>query len=136
EAGAKMRAFDEAGEIGDDKRAAEFRAVPARAAIRIYNAKIWLERGERIVSDFGGSRRDDRDERGLARVRETDESNICEQLQLQAKMPLLAGKTIFMFARGLMPGLGEMLIAAAAAPTLRDQHALSRNGEISDGFAR
>src|SRR4029077_12073525 len=87
-------------------------------------------------SDFGASRRDDRDERGLARIREADQSNIGEQLQLQAKMPLLAGKTIFMFARGLMPGLGKMLIAAAAAPALRDQHALSRNGEISNGFAR
>ena len=43
-------------------------------------------------------------------------------------MALFAGKAVFMFARRLMPRLGEILIAAAAAPTLRDQNALARLG--------
>src|SRR5271170_3566922 len=41
-----------------------------------------------------------------------------------------------MFARSLMPGLGKMLIAAATFTTLGNQHALSRHGQVSDGFAR
>ena len=40
------------------------------------------------------------------------------------RCPLFAGLPFFGFARGLMPGLGEVLIAAPAAPALRDQHAL------------
>src|SRR5580658_10061260 len=50
-------------------------------------------------------------------------------------MLFLSRQTIFMFARGLMPGLGKILIAAAAAPALRDQDALARDGQIGDGFA-
>ena len=34
-----------------------------------------------------------------------------------------------------MPGLGEILIAAAPASTLRDEDALSWHGKIGDGFA-
>ena len=52
EAGAFVRAFDEAGEISDDKGAAKLGAVPAGAAVRIDDAEIRLERGERIVGDF------------------------------------------------------------------------------------
>src|ERR1700687_4394202 len=40
-----------------------------------------------------------------------------------------------MLARGLMPGLCEMLVAAAAAPSVHNQHALSGSGEIGDGFS-
>ena len=50
-------------------------------------------------------------------------------------MALFAGKTVFVFARGLMPGFGEILIATAAASTLRDQNALARLGKIRDGLA-
>jgi hypothetical protein len=34
-----------------------------------------------------------------------------------------------------MPGLGEILVAATAAPTLRNQDALPGDGKIRDGFA-
>jgi hypothetical protein len=34
-----------------------------------------------------------------------------------------------------MPGLGEILVATAAASALRDKDALSRFGKIGDGFA-
>src|SRR5258708_26453277 len=50
-------------------------------------------------------------------------------------MALLAWKTIFMFARSLMPGLGEVLIAPPTAASVCDQHPLARGGEIGDGRA-
>ena len=50
-------------------------------------------------------------------------------------MTLHAGLAFFRFARRLMPGLGEVLIAAPAAAALRDQDALARLGQIGDLFA-
>src|SRR5208282_4097328 len=50
-------------------------------------------------------------------------------------MALLAGKTVFVLARGLMPGLGEILVAASAAAAFCDQHALAGGGQVGDGFA-
>ena len=50
-------------------------------------------------------------------------------------MALFAGEAVLVFARSLMPGLGKMLIAAAAASTMRDQNALAGAGEIGDGRA-
>src|SRR5277367_750309 len=49
-------------------------------------------------------------------------------------MALFAGKTVFVFTRSLMPGLGEILVASSAAPTLRDQHALAGSGQVGNGF--
>src|SRR2546430_15449943 len=42
---------------------------------------------------------------------------------------------LFVFARSLMPGLGEMLIAATAAAAVRDENALAGRGEIRQRFA-
>src|SRR5690348_34918 len=47
-------------------------------------------------------------------------------------MPFFPGKSIFMFARGLVPGLGKVLIAAPAAPPVRDQYALTGSCKIGD----
>src|SRR5690242_21789649 len=50
-------------------------------------------------------------------------------------MPLFAWKSILMFARSLVPRLGEVLIAPPAAATMCDQHALARGSEIGDSRA-
>ena len=50
-------------------------------------------------------------------------------------MAFLARLSFFGFARRLMPGLGEMLIAAPAAPAVRHGHALAGLGEIGQAFA-
>src|SRR5258708_8709164 len=42
----------------------------------------------------------------------------------------------FVFARSLVPGLGEMLVAASAAATLNDENSLPRCGQISDDLSR
>jgi len=49
-------------------------------------------------------------------------------------MPLFARAALFMFARSLVPGLGEVLIAAAAVPTMGNKNALAGNGEVGDGL--
>src|SRR5713226_207169 len=50
-------------------------------------------------------------------------------------MALFAGMAVFMFARRLMPGFGEVLITEATAPAMRDEDALARFGEVGDGRA-
>src|SRR5260370_2472866 len=50
-------------------------------------------------------------------------------------MRLLARKSVFMLARGLVPGFCKVLIAAPTAATVGDQDTLSRAGEIGDGRA-
>src|SRR6266851_7752855 len=50
-------------------------------------------------------------------------------------MPFFAGLAFFVFTRGLMPGLGEMLIAASSASAVGDQYALSRYSEIGERFS-
>ena len=49
-------------------------------------------------------------------------------------MTLFPGKPILMLARGLMPGLCEVLVAAPAASSMNNQNALPGSGEIGDGF--
>ena len=113
EAGAEMRAFDKSGQIGDNKRAAEFSAVATCAAVGIDDAEIGLECGERIIGDFRTRGGNHRNQCGFACVRETDQPNIGKKFELKSKMAFFAGKAFFVFAWSLMPGLGKMLIAAA-----------------------
>ncbi len=49
-------------------------------------------------------------------------------------MALFARVAVFVFARRLMPGLGEMLIAAPAASTISNEHALAGGSEIGERF--
>ena len=50
-------------------------------------------------------------------------------------MTLFPGKPILVLPRGLMPGLGEMLVAAPAAPPMNDQNALPGSCEIGNGVS-
>src|SRR5271163_2703552 len=50
-------------------------------------------------------------------------------------MALFAGKTVFVLARGLVPGLGEVLVTASTASALRDQDSLAGVGQVGDSFA-
>ena len=50
-------------------------------------------------------------------------------------MALFPGESVFVFARGLVPRLGKVLIAASTASTMCDQYALTRGGKIGDGGA-
>src|ERR1700687_6367765 len=101
-----MRAFNEAGKIGDNKSAAKLGAVPTGAAVSVDDPEIGLQRGKGVVGDFRARSRDDGNQRGFAGIGVAHETDIGEKFQLEAKMPLFAGKSGFMFARGLVPGLG------------------------------
>src|SRR5436853_1414433 len=132
EARAQVRAFDQTGKISNDKSASELAAMPTGAAVCIDDAEIGLECGERIIRNFGPRRGNHGNQRRLTRNGVANQADIGEEFQLKAKMPLLAGKSIFMFARGLVPRLGKVLIAASTAPSMGDQYALARRGEISN----
>src|SRR5438552_17080219 len=132
EARAQMCPFDEAGKIGDDKRASEFRAVRTGAGVGIDDAEVGFERGERIVRNLGARGGNHGNQRRLADVGKTNQANIGEKFQFQAKIALFAWESVFVFARGLVPRLGKVLIAASTAPSMGDQYALARRGEISN----
>src|SRR5438552_5846925 len=132
EARAQVRAFDQAGKISNDKSASELRAVPTGAAVGIDDAEVGFERGERIVRNLGARGGNHGNQRRLADVGKTNQANIGEKFQFQAKIALFAWESVFVFARGLVPRLGKMLIAASTAPSMGDQYALARRGEISN----
>src|SRR5713101_9795052 len=48
---------------------------------------------------------------------------------------LLAGLAFLGLPRGLVPGLGEVLVAAPAAPAQRHHAALARGGEVDELLA-
>src|SRR5437016_1094198 len=135
EARAQVCPFDQAGKISHDKSASELRAVPAGPAGGINDAEVGFERGERIVRDLGARGGNNGNQRRLADVGKTNQANIGEKFQFQAKIALFAGESVFVFARGLVPRLGKVLIAASTASTMCDQYALTRGGEIGDGGA-
>src|SRR5712691_6105053 len=131
----QVRSFDEAWKIGDHERAAQLCAVPASATVSVNNTQIRFQRGEGVVRNFRARRGDHGNQSGLAGIGKSNQADIGQEFQLQTDMPLLAWKTIFMFARSLVPGLGKVLIAASAPASVCDQHALARGGEIGDGRA-
>ena len=75
------------------------------------------------------------DERRLAGVRQPDQSDVGDELQLDEELALFAGIAVLGEAGGLAGGGGEVLVAPAAAATLGDEHALAVVGEIGDDVA-
>ena len=130
-AGAFMGALDEAGEVCDDEAAADAGA----RAVGGDDAEVGLKSGEGIVRDFGARGGDAGDESGLARIRQANEADISEEPELEADVALLAGVAIFKLARGLVPGFGEVLVAAPAAPTASGDEVLAGGGEVEEHLA-
>ena len=84
QAAALSRTFDETRDVGDDK----LRGVEA------HDAEVRLERRERIGGHLGLGRRDARDQRALARVRQPDEGDVGHQAQLHVEPALLPRLTL------------------------------------------
>src|SRR5580704_7357650 len=112
EADAFMRAFDQSGNIGHNKRAAMTRRG---IGIGGNHAEMRFKRREGIRSDLGPRRGNARNQRGFSGVRETDEAYVRQQFQFEAQRAFFAGLAVFVFARSLMPGPDEMRIAITAA---------------------
>ena len=75
EARARVRPSIEPGDVGDDER--PLARQPDRPEVR-------HQRRERVVGDLGARRGDAGDQRRLADVRETEQADVGEQLELEA----------------------------------------------------
>ena len=127
EAVAFVGAFDEAGDVGDDK---------GLVIVGADHAEVGDERGEGIVGDLRLRGADDGDQRRLAGIRKSDQADVGDQLQLDEELALVAGVAILRKARRLTRGGGEVLVAPAAAPALGDEDALALVREVGDDFLR
>src|SRR5580704_17009204 len=129
-----MGPLDKSRKIGDDERAAG-----ARSSVGIGgdHAEMRLKRRKRIRSNLRTCRRNARDQCGLTSVREANEADVREQLQFETKVTFLAGMSVFMFARRLVPRSNELGVAVttASASATRGQKSLARLREIKELFA-
>ena len=110
EAGAAARALDQPGDVGDHEL----------AVVGLERAEHRLERRERIGRDLRLRARDPGEQRRLARVREPDEPDVGEQLELELDRALLPRQAALGQPRGLAHGRLEALVAAAAGAAARD----------------
>ena len=117
-----VRAFDQPGNIRDDKRA---------KITEINHAQVRLERGERIVGNLRPRRRDLRDEGRFPGIGKTDQPHISEQLELELKLELFARTSFLMVARCSVCRSRKARIAKSATSTARRQPALSRVAQIN-----
>ena len=69
-----MRAFDQPGNVGDDK---------AAVIGEIDDTQIRSQRGESVIGDFGPSGADAGDESGFSGIRESDDRGIGQKLELE-----------------------------------------------------
>ena len=121
-----MRAFDETGDVGDHERL----IVVARN-----HAEIRDERREGIIRDLRFGRADDGDERRFAGVRETNDPNVSDQLELDEQLTLFPILARLREPWGLPRGSGEVLIALPASAAFRDGDLLPVLSQVGDHVA-
>ena len=119
EAGAGVRAVDEAGNVDHHERLFVGDA---------HDAELRLERGERIVGDLRARRRNDREQRRFARVGNADDAAIGEQSQLETQRGTLSRLAVLGEVRRLTDAGREMLVAETAAAAFRRDDALAGLG--------
>ena len=123
EAVAFVRAFDQAGHIGDHEA-----AIVAQRD----HAEVRRERGERVIGNLRFRRRHHRDQRGLAGVGKSDQADIREQLQRQVQIEFFTGLARLHLARRAIGRRREVRVAQPAASAFGQQHALADGGEVGD----
>src|ERR1051326_849404 len=121
-----VRAFDQAGDIGDDERL---------IVISSDDTEVRNERREGIVGDLRLRRTDDGDERRLAGVRKSDQSDVGDQLQLDGELALFTGIAVLCESRRLSCCSGKVLIAPSAAATPGDEDSLAVVHQLRDQLA-
>ena len=124
---ALVRAFDQPRNVGHDERA---------LVVGLDHAQVGLERGEWIIGDFGARGRNARDQRGFARVRETDQPDVGQELQFQADAAFPAGPAGLVLGRGLVGRGGKMLVTAPAAPAVAHDEPVAVLDKIVQLLAR
>ena len=120
-----MSVLYDARDIGDD----------IRHVVVGYDAENGLERCERIVRDLGLGARHNGKERGLARIRESYETAVSDELELDREVLLLAGKTGCGELRRLPYGIGVVHVAETALAALGDYYPLFIFRKIRDDLA-
>ena len=123
---ALSRTLDDAGDIGHDE---------GNALVDVHDAKVGVEGGEVVVRDLGARFGYDGEKRRLADVREADETDVGQQLQLENDVVLLTLKTGFGKARGLAGRRCEMRVAPAALAATAENERLGI-GHILDDLVR
>ncbi len=129
EPGAFVRAFDQSRHIGHDEGSSLSRH---RARIGGNYAKIRLERRKRVRGDLWTRGGNARNQSGLAGIWKTDQTHVREQFQFEPQFLFFAGLSVFVFARSLMPGLGEFRIAVAASAVAAARRQIALAGLRSD----
>ena len=121
-----VRAFDQAGNVGDDERG---------LVVERDHAQVRREGRERIVGDLGPCVRDDRKEGGLAGVGHADQADVGDQLQLQQQPAFFAGRAMLGDTRRLVGWLGKGGVAAPAPPAARREKGLPLLPQVGQQFA-
>src|SRR4030095_15961163 len=90
-----------------------------------------MEGRERVIGDPRSRRRHGADERRLPGVRQAEQSDIGNQLQLEAKLPPLARVPGGRLARRAISAALEPLVSKSALTAAGNQHTSSRLREIA-----
>ena len=120
EPGAAARALDQPGDVGEDEL----------AVVRLERAEHGLERRERVGRDLRLRARHAREQRRLAGVRQADEPDVGEQLEVQLDGALLARQAALGEPRRLAHGGLEARVAAPAGAAARDRDLLAGPHEV------
>src|SRR5690349_6497192 len=122
-----VRALDDARYVGDDER--------ARVA-HLHDAQIRAERSKGIVGDLRPRRRDDGQQRRLARVRLPNEANVGNELELELERPLLAIFAGLILSRRLMRGRHEPRVSLSTTSAARNQYLVAVRDHFAEMLSR
>ena len=126
ESRAFMRAFDEAGNVGDD----EFLGVG-----QADDAELRVQGGEGVVGDFRPGGGDDGEEGGLAGIGQADKPDIGDEFQPQPDPAFLTRPAFVGAAGGAVGGGFEMGVAEAAIAAFEQYDAFAGGVEVGQhGF--
>jgi hypothetical protein len=126
QADAGMSAFDQAGQVGQDK--CPFSADAHFAQIRVLG-------GERVIRNFRMRLGQPAEQCGFAGVGQADQPGIGNDFQFEDQPAFFAGRAGLGFAWRLIDGGGKGLVSPAATASVSDRDLLARLGQIAQDMA-
>jgi hypothetical protein len=103
--------------------------------IALSHAKVWLQRGEWVVADFRGGRRQRRQQAGLPDVRVPDQADVSDCLELQHQPARLARLTLLGHRWRLVRGRHEVNVAQPATTAPRHHHLVVCPAQVGQQLA-
>src|SRR4029450_14031016 len=97
-------------------------------------SEMGSQRREWVRGDLGMRVRDARDQGRLARIWESYQSPVCQELQFDIQPSFLAVRTLVGAARRLVRGGGEPRVAASAPSAMRRHELVAGMLEIGQHF--